>query len=67
MDLERYSKKPKDMVMIQREIEMGANSVKVARTPRWPLSPAALEVILADLEKRKASVKMRVINAEDKD
>lgn len=53
--------------MIQWKIQAGAESVKLAWTPRWLLSPTAIEAILVDPEKRTASAIITVINSKDKD
>lgn len=55
------------MELIQQEIEAGADSVRLVWTPRWLLSPPAMEAILANPAKLMASVKITMINAEDKD
>lgn len=49
------------------EIEAGATSVQLVWTVRLLLSPTAMEASLADLLKRTASVKIIVINVEDKE
>lgn len=67
VDLEQYGRKLEMMELIQREIEVGANSVQLAWTPRWLLSPIAMEAILADPEKRMNSVKIMEMSTEDKD
>lgn len=54
------------MDLIQWEIESGADCVKLARTPRWLLSPTAMEVIQTDPKKRTVSVKITVMSVEDK-
>lgn len=54
------------MELIHQEIEAGANSVKLAWTLRRLLSPAAMEIILAEPKKRTASVKITIMNTEDK-
>lgn len=55
------------MKLIQREIKAEAKSVRLASTPRWLLSSTPMEVILADSEKRTASVEITVIKVNDKD
>lgn len=41
--------------------------MKLAWTSRWLLSSAAMEIILANPEKRMPSVRITVMSAEDKD
>lgn len=67
VELERYNKEPGGMDLIPREIESGADKVKLASTPGWLLSPTEMKAILPDLEKKTASVKITVMSAEDKD
>lgn len=55
------------MELIQREIEVGADSVKIAWTIRWLLSPTAIEALLADPKKKTTSVKITMMNHKDKD
>lgn len=53
--------------MVQAEIEAGTSGIWLAWTPRWLLSPTAMGTILADLEKRTASVKIMITSFEDRD
>lgn len=41
--------------------------MRLAWTSRWLLSPIAMGAILVDLEIRMASVKITIINGEDKE
>lgn len=67
VDLQCYDRKPGSMELIQREIEKGAEDMKLVWTPRWLLSRTAMEAILADPEKRTAGIKITVMNTDDKD
>lgn len=54
------------MDQINWKIESGANRVKLVWTPRWLLSPTVMEDIVADTEKKTASVEITVMSAENK-
>lgn len=41
--------------------------MQLAWTPRWQLSPIAMQAILVDPEKRTASVKSTLMSVEDKE
>lgn len=66
MDLERYRRQLGGMELIQQNIEVGTDSMKLAWTPRVLLPATAMEAILADLVKRMASVNITVMSAENK-
>lgn len=53
------------MELLQEEIKAGIDNFKQEWTPRWLLAPAAMETILANPEKRTASVKITETNVED--
>lgn len=67
VDLERYGRESGGIELIKWKSEAEAESVKIAWTLRWLLSPTAMEAILADQEKWTATVQITVASAKDKD
>lgn len=53
--------------MIQAKIESGNSNIKFTWTPNWLLLLTAMEIILADLEKRTVKVKITVTCVENQD
>lgn len=52
---------------MQANIEAGPDNITLAWTPRWLLPLTVMGNILTDEDKHDVSVKIMVINAEDRD
>lgn len=67
VNLERYNGQTGGMELLQAEKEAETNNIKLAWTPRWLLSPTAMETILPDLKRRTPSIKITITSVEDRD
>lgn len=67
MGMKTYNRQPQSIELILKEIEAGTSNVKPVLTPRWLLSPAIMDTILADSKKRISSAKIMVATVEVRD